>query len=388
MKKYDVDIFLFIDALGWELVSRTGFMAEKLPFRRKIEMQFGYSSTAIPTILSGKRPSEHGHLGLFRFAPKDSPFRIFGLAAPLMKPTSFWNRGRIRHWMSRLIAKLYGFTGYFQLYQVPFRKLPMMDYCEKRDLFVAGGMETVENLRDLLDREGTAGYISNWRIGDRRNFEAARQAIRDGNTFLFVYTAELDGLLHQYPVLVHDRIKEKLEWYRQQIEQLFQTCADCGKSLRLTVISDHGMTPLTRTVDLRSAIEKTGLVFGRDYGACYDSTMFRASFLTPGSEEVIRNAVKPFEDSGHWLTEDEEKYYGIYRADRYFGDAIFLMDPGIQIVPSDMGSKPLNGMHGFAPGDKDSQAVILSTDEIPPDICRVADYFQLMKQRIQEQKKA
>ena len=100
------------------------------------------------------------------------------------------------------------------------------------------------------------------------------------------------------------------------------------------------------------------------------------------------NAVKPFEDSGHWLTEDEEKYYGIYRADRYFGDAIFLMDPGIQIVPSDMGSKPLNGMHGFAPGDKDSQAVILSTDEIPPDICRVADYFQLMKQRIQEQKKA
>ena len=388
MKKYDVEIFLFIDALGWELVSRTGFMAEKLPYRRKIEMQFGYSSTAIPTILSGKRPSEHGHLGLFRFAPKDSPFRIFGLAAPLMKPASFWNRGRIRHWMSRLIAKLYGFTGYFQLYQVPFRKLPLMDYCEKRDLFVAGGMENVENLRDLLDREGTAGHISNWRIGDRRNFEAARQAIRDGNTFLFVYTAELDGLLHQYPVLVHDKIKEKLEWYQAQIEQLFQTCAECGKTLRLTVISDHGMTPLTRTVDLRSAIEKTGLVFGKDYGACYDSTMFRVSFLAPGSEEVIRKAVEPFENSGHWLTEDEEKYYGIYRADRYFGDAIFLMDPGIQIVPSDMGVKPLNGMHGFAPGDKDSQAVILSTDEIPLEICRVADYFRLMKQRILEQKKA
>ena len=388
MKKYDVEIFLFIDALGWELVSKTGFMAEKLPFRRKIEMQFGYSSTAIPTILSGKTPSEHGHLGLFRFAPEDSPFRLFGLAAPLMKPASFWNRGRIRHWMSRLIAKLYGFTGYFQLYQMPFRKLAMMDYCEKRDLFVAGGMESVENLRDLLDREGTAGHISNWRIGDRRNFEAAKQAIRQGNTFLFVYTAELDGLLHQYPVLVHDRIKEKLEWYQTQIEQLFQTCAECGKSLRLTVISDHGMTPLTRTVDLRSAIEKTGLVFGRDYGACYDSTLFRVSFLTPGSEDVIRNAVKPFENSGHWLTEDEEKYYGIYRADRYFGDAIFLMDPGIQIVPSDMGSKPLNGMHGFAPGDKDSQAVILSTDEIPPEICRVADYFRLMKQRILEQKNA
>ena len=54
--KNEVVVFLFIDALGWELVQRTNFMSEKLPFRRKIEMQFGYSSTAIPTILSGKTP--------------------------------------------------------------------------------------------------------------------------------------------------------------------------------------------------------------------------------------------------------------------------------------------------------------------------------------------
>ena len=89
MKQYDVEIFLFIDALGWELVSRTGFMEKELPFRRGIEMQFGYSSTAIPTILSGKLPAEHGHLGLFRFAPEKSPFRMLGRIAPLMKPASF-----------------------------------------------------------------------------------------------------------------------------------------------------------------------------------------------------------------------------------------------------------------------------------------------------------
>ena len=138
-----------------------------------------------------------------------------------------------------------------------------------------------------------------------------------------------------------------------------------------------------RTADLKSAVEKTGLVFGRDYGACYDSTMFRATFLTPEAERKIREAVKPFEQFGHWLSEEEEKHYGIFRADRMFGDAIFLMDPGIQIVPSDMGLKPLNGMHGFAPEDKDSQAVILSTGEIPAGVRRVADYFALMKSRIE-----
>ena len=59
------------------------------------------------------------------------------------------------------------------------------------------------------------------------------------------------------------------------------------------------------------------------------------------------------------------------------------MNAGVQIAPSDMGSKPLNGMHGFAPEDKDSFAVILSNDAVPPEIRCVGDYFGLMKQRIE-----
>ena len=382
-----IEIFLFIDALGWELVSKTHFMEAELPFRRNVQMQFGYSSTAIPTILSGKTPAEHGHLGLFRFAPEASPFRRLGLLAPLMKPASFWNRGRIRHWLSKIIGRLYGFTGYFQLYQMPFRKLAMMDYCEKQDLFAPGGMGEIENLRDLLAREKVPFHISNWRGGDSNSFAAAAEAVRNGAEFLFIYTAELDGLLHQHPILVQDVIQRKLDWYRRQIDALMQICRENASSLRLTVVSDHGMTPLTETVDLKAAVEATSLVFGKDYGACYDSTLFRVTFLSPVAEKNIREAIRPFEDKGHWLTEDEEKRYGIFRKDRLFGDAIFLMNPGVQIVPSDMGAKPLNGMHGFAPEDKDSQAVILSTDEIPSEIRQVADYFSLMKRRIQELKK-
>ncbi|MBR2427644.1 MAG: nucleotide pyrophosphatase, partial [Lentisphaeria bacterium] len=69
MKHKTIEIFLFIDALGWKIVNDHKFLTELLPERKKINMQFGYSSSAIPTILSGKTPSEHGHLGLFRFAP-------------------------------------------------------------------------------------------------------------------------------------------------------------------------------------------------------------------------------------------------------------------------------------------------------------------------------
>ena len=51
-----VKVFVFVDALGWEQVEKYDFLKDLLPHRRKIEMQFGYSCTAIPTILTGKRP--------------------------------------------------------------------------------------------------------------------------------------------------------------------------------------------------------------------------------------------------------------------------------------------------------------------------------------------
>ena len=179
-------------------------------------------------------------------------------------------------------------------------------------------------------------------------------------------------------------VQRKLNWYQAWIRKLLAAGCRAGRRVRLTVISDHGMTPLTQTIDLKAEIGKTPLVFGRDYGACYDSTMFRVYFLKPGAEETIRKAVAPLEEQGHWLTDGEMIRYGIYRSDRAFGDAIFLTHPGVQIVPSDMNCKALNGMHGFAPEDRYSQAAILSNAEIPPDIRCCADFFTLMKRRIEE----
>ena len=73
--KPEIEVFVFLDALGWDLVGTGDWLKDLLPHRRPVEMQFGYSCTAIPTILSGATPAEHGHLSLFRFDPKGSPFK-------------------------------------------------------------------------------------------------------------------------------------------------------------------------------------------------------------------------------------------------------------------------------------------------------------------------
>ena len=136
------------------------------------------------------------------------------------------------------------------------------------------------------------------------------------------------------------------------------------------------MTPLRGTVDAPAALAKTGLRWGEDYASAIDSTMARFWWLKDGARDKVKEAFAGF--PGHWLDEDEMRRHGIFREDHKFGDDIFLADAGVQFCPSDMGVKPLNGMHGFDPADKDSCAAWLSTVPVPDSVSRVCDYFPVM----------
>ena len=374
-----VKAFVFVDALGWEQVVKYNFLDDLLPHRRKIEMQFGYSCTAIPTILSGERPSAHGHLAFYDYAPERSPFRAMRFLAPFLRPRSFWRRGRVRHQLSKLIKRLYGFTGYFQLYGVPIERLPKLDYCEKTDLFVRGGLAPLKNLADVWEEQGLKWHISDWRRPEAENFRIAEGLFRRGEVDrAFVYSAAFDALQHDN-VGRDDVLRPKVRAYADSIRALHRALVASGRPFELTVFSDHGMTPLKGTADAPAALSKTGLVWGRDYASAIDSTMARFWWINADAEGKVRAAFTGM--PGHWLTEDEMRYHGIWRDDHKFGDAIFLADAGVQFCPSDMGVKPLNGMHGFDPADKDSAAACLSTAPLPEGMARVSDYFKLMTAR-------
>ena len=379
LPKRKVDVvkaFVFVDALGWKQVERYGFLKDLLPHRRSIEMQFGYSCTAIPTILTGERPDVHGHLAFYDFAPEKSPFKAMRFLAPLLKPRSFWRRGRVRNVLSRLVKRFYGFTGYFQLYGVPVERLPKLDYCEKTDLFAPGGLAPVKNLADVWSAQGMSYHISNWRLSEAENFRIAERLFRKGEVDrAFVYSAAFDALQHDN-VGRDDVLRPKVEAYAATIRRLYDALVEGGRPFELTVFSDHGMTPLRGTADAPAALEGTGLRWGEDYASAIDSTMARFWWLKPGVEEKVRAAFAGF--AGHWLGEEELRRHGLWREDRKFGDAIFLADAGIQFCPSDMGVKPLNGMHGFDPADEDSQACWLSTVPVPDRVHRVCDYFREM----------
>ena len=48
-----IHIFILIDALGWEYIKERPFLNDVLPHRQPLRTVLGFSSGAIPTILTG-----------------------------------------------------------------------------------------------------------------------------------------------------------------------------------------------------------------------------------------------------------------------------------------------------------------------------------------------
>ena len=275
-----------------------------------------------------------------------------------------------------------GYTGYFQLYQVPYDKLCYFNYCEKEDIFASKGLSPLRNLRDVLEESDLRFLISDWRKPESYNLDELEQALLDNKIdFAFVYTAQLDSFLHD-SILDENAVSSRLRFYEDRLKSLFTLLKKRGILTKFTVISDHGMTPLKSTVDLMKIVSELELEFAKDYVAIYDSTMARFWYLVPKAKRIIQSRLSKSDCKGSFITEEEKEFYGINFENNKFGEDIFLMETGIQIAPSDLGQKPLNGMHGFTPEDKDSYACLLSTQTPSFAPVELKYYFHLMKNDI------
>jgi predicted AlkP superfamily pyrophosphatase or phosphodiesterase len=371
-----INIFIFIDALGWEIIKNRNFMEKELPYRHPVQMQFGYSATAIPTILTGKPPTEHKHLSFYYYAPNDSPFKIFKYMGLKFLPSIF-DRWRVRHNLSKIIKKIHGFTGYFELYAMPFGRLHYFDYIEKKDMFIPNGMAPVKNLADFLKENKIDYHISNWRLNEEENINRLIEDIKKQSiSFAFLYTAAMDSLLHIHTKTSH-KIDEKLKWYEKQIHKLLKSVEENYSNYNLHILSDHGMTTKVGVIDLKKTIERTKYKFGKDYCAVYDSTMARFWFFNDKAEHDIMTILSKTQH-GKILSKNDKIKYKINFNNNMYGKEIFLLDPGWQIEPCDMGRKSLPAMHGYTPEDCDSNACFLSNHKIanPPEW--VGDFFRIM----------
>jgi hypothetical protein len=369
-------LFIMIDACGWEIVRDDSFGKDFAPRRTKLQSVFGYSSTCVPSILSGRWPVEHRNWCYFVYDPKNSPFKM--LRPFRFLPKAVTSRRIVRRMLTKLVKRRLNFRGYFDLYNIPFEHISLYDFTEKKSPLKPGGMNRGPNIFDFLTRRHIPYFVSDPDRGERENLDALKESVAaEGIDFAFLYWPGLDGLLHSVGNQAPE-IPAKLRGYEQWINELLAAAKEHYKEIHLYVFSDHGMANCDEHLDLRARIDALPVEMARDYAVVYDSTMARFWFFNDRARQTITEALGKV-PQGRIVPETELAQLGAHFPDGYFGELIFLVKEGVLIVPSHMGERPIRAMHGYHPTDKHSYAALFTNmEELPVQVSAIPEIFKLM----------
>jgi len=356
-----VTIAVLIDALSWEALCQSELLAGRRACCRPLRTILGYSSAAVPSILTGRLPQEHGRWSYFYYDPARSPFRwtrLFQAAGPLVN-NRLVDNPLLKRLVARWTARRNGFDGYFPLYDYPLRYLPLIDHCSKRWDFRPGAFDCPSLVDILAQRDVRAEFLT-YPLPEAEIFARCAAGLAEGRARLyFLYLSQIDALGHAHgpnaPPLF-----ERLRWYDARLRELLARAEAAGDEVELFVFSDHGMTLTTQVCDLQRRVAALGLHYGRDYVAFYDSTMARFTYLTPASRPIIEGLLRA-EPVGRILSDEEKRRYGVAFAGERFGQTIFLLPTGTVLHPSHMARRVLRAMHGYDPDDPVNDGVFLST---------------------------
>jgi hypothetical protein len=359
MTRRQLRIFVLVDALGWQCLDGRGFLSDVLGYRRPLRTILGFSSGAIPTLLTGRPPVETGHWNLYYYDPAGSPFRW--LRHFRFLPDAILNHRVTRKLLKELGRRVLGLGPLFECAVRP-RYLPWFNWTEKRNIYAPGGITQAPSIFDALRTAGIPHRVYSYhQAGDAELLRRARRDVEESAaTFFFLYLSELDGFLHAHRT-AEEHVAERLAWYDDELRSLLACARTVDPQAQFAVVSDHGMTPVRHHVDLVATVERLGLTMPDDYLAVYDSTMARFWFFSDRARTTLPATLAAI-SCGRVLTEEELRELGICFPDRRFGELIFLLNPAWLFSRSDFNDSAWNpnGMHGYHPDDPDSDAVFLS----------------------------
>lgn len=374
-----LSVFVLIDALGWKFLQGRRFLSNLCPYRVPMRTVLGFSSGAIPTILTGVPPALNGHWNLFYFDPEESPFRWF-------RRFSFLPRSVLDHRVTRKLLKeigrhALGLGPNFECAVSP-RLLPWFNWLERRNIYDCDGIAGARSIFDEMAADGVPYRVYSYhQWNDREILARAQHDIEASDAyFFFVYLCELDRLFHDH---CRDgaELDSRLGWYDDRLRELFTVAKRRDPGTFLAVFSDHGMTPVEHTYDLVDDVDRLGFRMPEDYLAVYDSTMARFWFFRGSVRAEIVERLKG-ESCGCILGDDELRDLGVLFPDRRYGELIFLLHPGWLLARSDFngpGWTPA-GMHGYHPDDPYSDAVFLSNRPPAREVRALADVYGVMRE--------
>ena len=377
-RKRRISLCILIDALGWKVIEEQHFLNDLLVYRQPVKTVLGFSSGAIPSLLTGESPSKHGHWNLFYYDPSHTPFARMRWLRHL--PEKLANHRVTQKLIKETGRRLFHMGPQFECYVKP-TLMPFFNWVERRCIYEPGGVSGAPTIFDkLVDAQIPYRVYSYHHWNDQQILERAQADLESSDAdFFFVYLCELDRELHTfwaYP----ERLERMLAEYEKKLRKLCETALSLDPDASLAIFSDHGMAPVTDRYDLMKDIDALGWKMPDDYLVVYDSTMARFWFFNEEARASV-SACLAGQNCGQILRDAELQELGIYFSDRRYGETIFLLNSGFMFYRSDFhsGNWLPEGMHGYHPNDPYSDAVFLSNR--PPasplsSIRGISDYME------------
>lgn len=367
-----IHLCVLIDALGWRLLENQVFLDDLLPYRQPLRTVLGFSSGAIPTILTGQLPAENGCWNLLYYDPNGSPFRW-------LRHLSFLPDKVLDHRVTRKLLKEMGrrFLGMGPMFEcvVSLRLLPWFNWVERHNIYEREGIPGSLSVFDQLSKANVSYRAYSYHtLSDKEIFGQAKKDLKtNAATFLFLYLSELDSFLHDH-CDERELLSRQLQWYAGELKQVFELAVDRDPRSDITIFSDHGMTPVEHHFDLVKEIESLGLEMPGDYLAVYDSTMARFWFFSDRARDRVVARLKNLL-CGRILSDHELQQLGVLFVDRRYGEVIFLLRPGWLMTRSNFNGPSWRpkGMHGYHPEHPDSDATFLSSRRPERELHTIAD---------------
>lgn len=303
------------------------------------------------TLFTGRAPAEHGVWGEFR--PRSEPHRggpLGDLCRSLIAAGDLLPSDRLRLDVRYIAAKLQRTAHLPTGNLIPPSLMPLFQGSVESDIWSPECLP-VPTLFDELRAEGLS-FENVVYPTIRRDDEAVprvRQRVLkpDLPDFWYIKFSALDVLGHKYGPRP-EKMRGALKELDAQVAELTSVLRGTyGDSLEIVLLSDHGMSAVTRTIDVRPHLARASLKAGRDYLYFLDSTTLRFWSDSPRNIEVLRSIFGNV--AGMSVVDEVERVALGIPNDESTGNLLVALDEGVVVFPDFFRASgaPL-GMHGYA----------------------------------------
>lgn len=313
---------------------------------------FSYEPDA--SYLCGHYPEETNSGTHFWFGPDDSPYAyLHRFDTILDRMPRFVQLGvrrglRIRH---------------FATARIPFKLLPYFDKVRKCAPFEDEFCE-FPTIFDLLGREEKRWVYIGAPVSSAKSDEVLaklQRTLLKRVDFILLFIGDLDEIGHKYGPAskeYYNGVKGMRKVAQQAIEYIERRI---GKT-RILVFGDHGMVPISQTIDIQKQLKNLKCKPIQDYVYFLDSTLARFWFFNKQARQEVTELLESVR-GGSVITNEERCEYKINYPHNRFGELIWWANGGTLILPNFwQGRNPVKGMHGYRKDVTDNHAGFLLMD--------------------------